>query len=525
MWAAVASALLILEGMRRQQKVVIIGAGPGGLCAAMLLSSRGFDVTVLERREEVGGRSGALHVGPYRFDLGSTMVMMPFVVDEMFALAGRETARELELVKLDPMYRLDFGDRALDVSSDPWRMASELERFSPGSALGHAEFLRREAERLAHLYPVLQRDWPNLASMASPLVAAAMPHVGLGRSLWDTAGEYFSDPALQLAFSFQSAYLGMSPWECPGGFAMVPYVEHAWGVFHIQGGIARLCETMARIAEEDGARIRTGVGVAKLVVEGERCTGVLLEGGERLACDEVVVNADGAEALNTLLDEPVSARFNRHRLEHLAESCSTFMLYLGLDRPLPLTHHTFFFARDYLAEMDRVFRQGTLGADLSLYVCNPSRTDPSLAPPGHSALYLLALVPNTRAKLDWHQEGPHLRERVLDLLEHRGEVAVRPNIVVERCITPRDWEYQFGVSHGAVFGPAHRIDQLLALRLPNQLPWPQNVMLAGGATSPGSGLPTILESARISSRLICERNDQPFPPSRPLPQPTFALAG
>jgi phytoene desaturase len=404
-------------------------------------------------------------------------------------------------------------------------MASELERFSPGSAVGHGHFLRREGDRLAHLYPVLQQSWPNLASMASPLVAAAMPHVGLGQSLWATAGEYFTDAALQLAFSFQSAYLGMSPWECPGGFAMVPYVEHAWGVFHIQGGIQRLCETMARIAEENGARVRTGAAVTKLVVEGERCTGVLLDSGEQLACDEVVVNADGAEALNTLLDEPVSARFNRHHLEHLAESCSTFMLYLGLDRQLPLAHHTFFFAHDYLAEMDRVFRLGTVGADLSLYACNPSRTDPSLAPPGHASLTLLVLVPNTRAKVDWHLEGPHLRERALDVLEQRGELAVRQHIVAEKCFTPVDWEYQLGVSHGAVFGPAHSIDQLLGLRLPNQLPWPKNVMLAGGATSPGSGLPTILESARISTRLVCERNSLPFPPSRPLPLPAFELEG
>jgi phytoene desaturase len=505
--------------MAPRKKVVIVGGGPGGLCAAMLLAARGFEVTVLEKQRAVGGRSGALIVGDYTFDLGSTMLMMRFVVEEMFELAGRRLSNELQLVSLDPMYRLVFGERSLDVYANVARMEAELKRFAPGSEPGLQRFLEREHSRLERLYPVLQKSWPRLVSLFDPAVLAAIPHVGIARSLHETARHYFADEALQLGFSFQSAYLGMSPWECPGGFGMVPYVEHAWGLDYVRGGVHRLCLAMERVARELGATIRTQAEVQHLRVDGDRCTAAELKTGERFEADELILDADAAAALVRLLDQDVSLRFSKARLEHLRESCSTFMLYLGLDTQLPLRHHTFLFAHDYRAEMDRVFHRGELADDLSLYVCNPAQIDPSLAPPGHSPLYLLALVPNTRADIDWELEAPRMRARILAVLQRHTGVELEPHIRAQKIVTPSEWERQYQVSHGAVFGPAHSIDQLLAFRLPNQLPHPRNVFLTGGGTNPGSGLPTILESARLVTRLLCERHRVPFPASRPLPEP------
>lgn len=498
-------------------RVVVIGAGPGGLSAAMLLAARGFEVDVFERRPDVGGRTGRLDLGPYRFDLGSTMLMMPFVAEELFALSGTALTHEVKLARLDPMYRLDFGTRAIDMSAEHERMKAELARFAPGSEQGLDRFLACERSRFEHLYPVLQRSWAGLAGLASREVVAALPHIGLGKSLHATAADYFQDPALQLAFSFQSAYLGMSPWECPGGFAMVPYVEHAYGLYHIEGGVNQLCRAMARVATRLGARIHTGTRVRHLDVSRDRCRGVLLADGSEVAADQVIINADATQAVLELLDEDVSRRFTREHVGNMRESCSAFMIYLGLDTRPPLGHHTFLFAKDYRAEMERIFHSGSLSDDLSLYVCNPVVSDPSVAPPGHGALYLLALVPNTRAAIDWREEASRMRQRVFSVFVRRTGYDLAQHARVETTISPIDWQERFGVSHGAVFGPAHSIDQLLTLRLPNHLPHPSNVFLAGGGTSPGSGLPTVLESGRIAARLACEAEGRSFPPSRPLP--------
>lgn len=513
--------------MTQRKRVVVVGGGPGGLCAAMLLSARQFAVTVLEKRARVGGRTGRLELGPYVFDVGSTMLMMPFVLEEMFALAGRRLRDELPLQRVDPMYRLDFGSsgRKLDVYADADRMAAELCRFSAGSEQALARFLREEHARLQKLYPVLQRSYPSLASLLDPRVLAALPHIGLGRSLHATMREYFDDEALQLGFSFQAAYLGMSPWECPGGFGMVPYVEHAWGIEHIRGGVHQLCDAFARVASSLGAEVRTDAPVRKLRLTGGKCVGVELESGECIDADDVIINADATAALQQLLDTDLSFRFRRRQLKAVDESCSTFMLYLGLDCELPLRHHTFFFAEDYRREMKRLFELGALDDDLSLYVCNPSATDPSMAPPGHSALYVLALVPNTRAAIEWGAHKSSMRTRVLRALEQRVGTAIEPHIRAESALCPKDWEDEYNVSHGAVFGPAHRIGQLLAFRLPNRLPTLRNVFLTGGGTSPGSGLPTIFESARIAARSLCEDHGVPFPAPRPLPEPSTYLTG
>jgi phytoene desaturase len=182
------------------RRVIVVGGGPGGLCAAMLLQARGFQVTVLEKRTELGGRSGGLRLGDYTFDVGSTMLMMPFVLEEMFELAGRRMHEEITLLPVDPMYRLDFGGRALDVYSDTERMQAELAAFDPGSEVGLRRFLAREHERLAHLFPVLQQSWPTLASLLNPSVVAAIPHVGLTRSWHEVSSDDYEYPTLKLGF-------------------------------------------------------------------------------------------------------------------------------------------------------------------------------------------------------------------------------------------------------------------------------------------------------------------------------------
>jgi phytoene desaturase len=494
------------------KSIIIIGAGPGGLTSAMLLASRGFKVTVLEKQGKVGGRNGELTAGPYHHDIGPTFLMMRHILDQVFAESGRKLEDYLSLVKLDPMYRLDFGDKVLHPSSDPAAMKSEIERVFPGQSAGLDAFLRGEGKRLNKMYPCLQKDYSSLSAFLRPEFIAALPYLSLGKSLYGKLSEYFKDEALRLSFTFQSKYLGMSPWDCPAAFAIIPYLEYAYGVWHVMGGLSRISEAMAKVAQEQGASIRLGAEVERLRVEQGRAKGVLLKGGERLDADAVIVNADFGHAMSSLVEPGLLKRWSPAKLAARPFSCSTYMLYLGLDtlyRDAP--HHTILFAKDYQRNLQDITRAKRLSQDTSVYVRNASVTDPSLAPEGHSALYILVPVANNESGLDWAQEAPGFRERVLDIVEARlGMQGLRSHIREERCITPWDWEHSLGVYKGATFNLAHSLDQMLYLRPHNRFEEIGGVYLVGGGTHPGSGLPTIYESGRISANLLCRDQGVPY---------------
>lgn len=500
--------------MRENAKhVVIVGAGPGGLTAAMILARRGFRVSVFEKEEQVGGRNGEFVLDSYRFDIGPTFLMMKFILDEMFLEAGRRIEDYLDVRPLEPMYELRFADTTLRPSSDRARMRNEIERVFPGQGGGFERFMAREAQRFAYMYPCLQKDYSSFGALFSPTFLRALPHLSVGRSLYDVLGDYFSPEALRLAFTFQSKYLGMSPWSCPGAFAIIPYIEYAFGVHHVIGGLSRISEAMASIVREYGGVIHLAAPVRRLLTEGYTVNGVELEDGRRVQADAVVINADFAHAMSTLVEPGLLRSYTPENLRQRDYSCSTFMLYLGLDTTLDLAHHTIVFAHDYRANLDDISRHKRLSQDLSVYVRNASVSDPTLALPGHSALYLLVPVPNNSSGIDWEREKGPLRERVLDLVAARtGCGDLRQHIRAELVVTPDDWEKRRGIFRGATFNLAHSLDQMLYFRPHNRFEELTNCYLVGGGTHPGSGLPTIYESGRISSNLICSDHGVPFAP-------------
>ncbi len=500
-----------------KKKIVIVGAGPGGLAAAMLLAQRGFQVQVFEKQDVVGGRNAEVRLGDYRFDLGPTFLMMKFLLDELFAEGGRRSSDYLQFRKLDPMYALKFADKTMVVRSDPEEMKREIERHFPGEGDNLDRFLARESQRFEKLYPCLQKPYGSLVSMMSPSLLATIPHIAAGRSLYDVLGDYFRSEELRLAFTFQSKYLGMSPWDCPGLFTMIPYTEHAHGVYHVMGGLNRITQALAEVALDEGAEIHTSAPVARVLVDGRRAKGVELASGEKIYCDDVILNADFGHAMATLFDPQSLGRYQPEKLRKRKFSCSTFMMYLGLDRTYDAEHHTIVFARDYRKNIEAIAQGHDSPDEMSVYIRNSCRTDPSGAPPGHSALYILVPVANNRSGIDWQEQKQEMRERVLRILRERTPFGdVTPHIQQEMIVTPEDWENRYSVFLGATFNMAHSWDQMLLLRPHNRFEMFENCYLVGGGTHPGSGLPTIFESARISANLICQRHEVAHPAARPL---------
>ena len=488
-----------------QKHINIVGAGPGGLTTAMLLANRGFQVTVFEKESHVGGRNAAIVRNGYKFDTGPTFLMMKFILDEVFEEAGRHIDDYLKCVKLEPMYRLQFTDQRLEPTTNREAMLQQLAMNFPGNAAGYDKFMAVEKKRFRLMYPCLQKDYGSLRQYVSAAMLRVLPHLSIGRSLFDVLGDYFREEKLKLSFTFQSKYLGMSAWDCPGAFAILPYVEHAFGVYHVMGGLSEISEAMARVCRELGVNLRLGTPVKQLVLEGRSVRGVELASGEKVLAAETVLNADFGYAMKNLVPSGVLKKYSPAKVDAREYSCSTFMLYLGLDKTYELPHHTIFFAGDYRQNISDIFQAKQLSDDISFYIRNASVTDSSLAPAGHSAIYVLVPVPTRTAKIDWANEQKNFRDRVIAAMETRGGMAdLQQHIREEIVYTPQTWQ-DMNIQFGATFNLAHSLGQMMYFRPRNQFEELDNCYLVGGGTHPGSGLPTIYESGRIAANLIARR--------------------
>jgi len=488
------------------KKIAIIGAGPGGLTAGMILARHGYEVEIFEKEGCVGGRNAPLRLDGYTFDTGPTFLMMKFVLDEVFGLAGRDVNRYIETVRLDPLYRLVFPDVEISPSSDPQKMERELARVFPGSEPGYRKFLRQEKVRFDAMYPCLKVDYSSIGSLLSLNLLKALPHLSLGKSIFESLGDYFTPEKLKLSFTFQSKYLGMSAWDCPAAFSIIPFVEHSFGIHHVKGGLHVISQAMSKVFAEHGGILRLNSPVERILTENRTARGVVLAGGEEVRADEVIINADFAYSMAHLTGSAVP-KYSREKLDAMKYSCSTFMLYLGIDHCYDIPHHNVFFAGNYRENIENIFHVGRLSDDMSFYVQNASITDPSLAPPGHSTIYVLVPVPNLSFPIRWDEEKDRYAEKVLAALESRAGLAgLRSHAEVMRITTPDDWQNSYHVYKGATFNLAHTLDQMLYFRPRNRFEGLRNCYLVGGGTHPGSGLPTIYESGRISALMIVAKH-------------------
>jgi phytoene desaturase len=488
------------------KEVVIIGAGPGGLAAALLLAHAGLKVTILERLPRVGGRCGTFEQEGFRFDIGPTFFLYPRVLEDVFAAIGRDLWAEVPMTRLDPHYRLIFGADGTELlcTSRVEEMERNLAALNADDARQYRRYLADNRAKLARFRPILEMPFLSWTDLLSSPVLKAVPLLRPWNSVDRDLGRYFQDPRIRLALSFQAKYLGMSPFKCPALFTILSFLEYEYGIYHPTGGCGAVSRRLAEIAQEMGVEIRLGAEVVGLDFRGRRVVGVHTR-EESAACDALVINADFAAAITRLAPNHLRRRWSDAKLQKKRYSCSTFMLYLGLEgRYDQANHHTIYLARDYLGNLADIEERHVLSDDPSLYVQNAGVTDPTLAPAGRSTLYVLAPVTHQHPNVDWRAEGPRFRQVVLRQLARLGMKDVEKRIVTEKMLTPADWEHGFNIFRGATFNLAHNLGQMLSGRPRNRFEELDGVYLVGGGTHPGSGLPVIYESARITSRLIID---------------------
>jgi phytoene desaturase len=491
--------------MAESKRVLIVGAGIGGLATALRLRRHGFQVTVVERQSRPGGRANVLHEAGFRVDTGPTILVMKDTFQELYRSLGLRLEDRLRLVQLEPNYRVHFHDgTSLDLSGNMARLSEEVERIAPGSGPRLFRFLGEAARKYALGMPFVARNYDHITDVMNPVAGLKLLRTSAHRNLYRQVSDFLGhEDKLAKAFSFHSMFLGLSPMDALAMYSLITYADLAGGMWYPMGGVYSIVEDLVRLADQAGVELRTSAPVAEIRVEGGRAVGVTLESGDFLPADVVVSNADLPYTYRKLIAREYRPDYSDARLDRMRYACSGYVLYLGLDTVYPhLSHQGIFFAQDYRANLDAIFRHKTLPADPSFHMCVPTVTDASLAPAGHSLIYLLAPMPNLSGSVDWDAAAPVVRQQLLTRLEQIVHPDIARHVVWERQYLPTDWQRDVNATLGTAFGSlAQDFFQSAYFRPHNRSRHVRGLYFVGQGTYPGIGMPMVV----ISSRLVTER--------------------
>jgi phytoene desaturase len=493
------------------KRVLILGAGIGGIASAARLARAGYDVTVLEKTDRPGGRASTIEEQGFFFDTGPSLFLMPDTWRQTYADLGERLEDHLDLLPVDPTYRVHFHDGStLDLGNDMVAMREQLDRIEPGAFGALLRFLQQGYRRYyTSLDKFVGRNFYSLGEFLAPahlpLLFSLKP---LARHYADTSS-YFRDPRLRAAFSFQNMYLGLSPFDAPATYTLLQFAEMGEGVWYPRGGMYSAIQSLTRIAEGLGARFHYNQTVQRIDVDGTRATGVTLEGGEQMRADIVIANADLPYVYGNLLPDRAAAE----RMQGLKYTSSTLMFYWGLkgERSGQLLHHNVFLADHRYRESFRdIFDRHTLPTEPSFYIHAPARSLPGLAPQDSDALMVLVPTGHIDAgrEQDWAALQQRARAWVMQQLGALGITDLPQRIVLERTFTPPDYRRIWNLEKGAAFGLSHNVTQVGYLRPHNRHDRYGNLYFAGASTHPGTGLPIVLLSARLVEERI--RREQPL---------------
>lgn len=491
--------------MRNYRSVIVVGAGLGGLATALRLRHAGFVVTVLEKQERPGGRSNVIEENGFRVDTGPTILVMKDTFEQTYRAIGQNLDERLHFTRLDPNYRIYFHDSTyLDLHNSMARLAEEVERIEPGSAERLFDFIGASARKYRLGMPFVTRNFDRITDLMNPVTLWHLFQTQSYQRLYHHVSHYFTSDKLRKAFSFHSMFLGLSPFAAPAIYSLITYADLVLGMWYPKGGIYSIVEDMVALATEMGVELRTNAPVEEICVEGGRVRGVRLASGEQLSADLVISNADLPYTYQKLVPAAQRRQYTDARLARMDYACSGYLLYLGLDKVYPgMQHQALYFSEDYRGTLDAIFRAKTLPAEPAFHLNTPTVTDPSLAPPGHSLLYVLAPMPNLDGSLiNWEKAASQVREQILTRLERLVGSDLRQHIVWERQWTPLDFETRLNAVHGTAFGSlAQGFFQSAYFRPHNKARDIRGLYFVGQGTYPGIGMPMVL----ISSQLVTER--------------------
>ena len=482
---------------------VIIGAGFGGLAAAVRLGARGYRVTVVERLDAPGGRAYVFKQDGFTFDAGPTIITAPYVFEELWSLCGCKMSDDIDLRSIDPFYKIRFDDGdAFSYTADHDAMRAEVARINPADVAGYDRYLR-DSEEIFRIAFTGLADQPFHG--VGRLLRAAPDLIRLGgyRSVYSKVCDYFSNEKLRLAFSFHPLLIGGNPFTTTSYYCLIAHLERTYGVHFAMGGTGAIVRAIAGLIERQGGTIRCNADVQEITVEGRRATGVRLASGEHLRANIVVSNADVAWTYSKLLAKHKRRRWSDRKLGRSRYSMSLFVWYFGTNRQFEdVYHHTMVLGPRYRGLLDDIFKNKKLSKDFSLYLHRPTANDPSLAPENCDAFYVLSPVPHLESGTNWAVEGERYRAAIQKRLEDTVLPGLGPTIVTSRIMTPQDFQDRLLSVNGAAFALEPQLFQSAWFRPHNKSEEVDGLYLVGAGTHPGAGLPGVVSSASVLDKIV-----------------------
>jgi phytoene desaturase len=487
-----------------KMSAVVIGSGFGGLSLAIRLQASGFRTTIFEKRDKPGGRAYVYRDQGFSFDAGPTVITAPDCLRELFTLAGKSMEDYVRLLRVKPFYRLFWQDGfKFDYSDDAASIEEQIAKKSPRDVAGYKKFLsyseevfREGYEKLAHV-PFL--NWSSMVAVAPQLL-----RLKAYRSVYSVVAKYIDDPQLRQLFSFHSLLVGGNPFTTTSIYTLIHCLERKWGVYFPQGGTAALVQALVKLFIDLGGEIRLDAEIAEIETSGGVVKGIIGKSGQREEFDLVASNADVFHTYDALLRKESRAAPMRKRLSRSAYSMSLFLIYFGTRRKYPnLLHHNIIFGPRYRELLTDIFARGRLADDFSLYLHAPTRSDPTLAPDGCEAFYVLSPVPHLgKAPIDWQSAAPPYAEKILSYLERYYMPNLRREIVTQRIFTPQDFKSELNAHLGSAFSLEPRLTQSAYFRVHNRDRNIKGLYFVGAGTHPGAGIPGVVNSAKGTAAII-----------------------
>lgn len=485
-------------------KIVVIGGGFGGLSAAIRLQAQGHEVTIVEKRDKLGGRAYVYQQDGFTFDGGPTIITAPWLIDELFSVAKRDTRDYLQLVKLDPFYNIRWEDGTVfNYNDNRENLIAQVARIAPEEVKSYSRFASSLDEIYRVGFELIDKPFSSVWDMAK-IVPQMIKHRS-DRSVYKFASKFFKNEKLREAFSFHPLLIGGNPFTSTSIYAMIHELEQKFGVWFAMGGTGALVSALGALFTDIGGKVMTESEVAEIVVRDGAAHGVKLQTGEILESDAVVSNADVAWTYLKLIAPEWRRKYTDAKIRKMTYSMSLFVIYFGTDRKYNnVAHHEILLGPRYRGLLDNIFVNKTLADDFSLYLHRPTATDPSLAPEGCDCWYVLSPVPHLGGPTDWSKAAPAYRDRIVNYLETHYLPDLSKHIVTEHVIDPLHFEGTLNSYLGSAFSVEPTLMQSAYLRPHNKSEDVRGLYFAGAGTHPGAGLPGVISSGKIVANLISE---------------------